>query len=302
MKREGMDRRDFLQCTAVAAGAGLAMAALGAKPAAAAPAYKPLLKGIQLGRLPESLEGIARFEYAKNLGFDGIEASPIGDLEEAARLGELAREAGVPIHSIIYGGWGAPMSHPEPKVIEKGKKEIEHALRVAKATGADTVLLVPAVVNESVRYIEAYERSQTNIRDLLPLAEELGVVIAVENVWNKFLLSPIEFAQYVDEFDSPWLQAYFDVGNVVIYGYPEDWIRTLGKRINKVHIKDFKRNGYEWSKLPYDGDVNWPEVRKALDEVGYEGFGTEEFPAGDEAYLRELSRRMTLLGEGAAKP
>ncbi|HNT88983.1 MAG TPA: sugar phosphate isomerase/epimerase family protein, partial [Candidatus Hydrogenedentes bacterium] len=152
-----------------------------------------------------------------------------------------------------------------------------------------------------VRYGEAWERSQENIRELLPVAEELGVVIAVENVWNKFLLSPLEFARYVDEFESPWLQAYFDVGNVVIFGYPQDWIRTLGPRIRRLHIKDFKRDGYQWSKLPYEGDVDWPEVRKAIDEIGYDGWGTEEFPGGDEAHLRELSRRMTLLGEGARK-
>jgi len=91
------------------------------------------------------------------------------------------------------------------------------------------------------------------------------------------------------------------VGNVVIFGYPQDWIRTLGKRIRRLHIKDFKRDGYVWCNLPYEGDVDWPEVRKALDEIGYTGWGTEEFPGGDEAYLRELSRRMTLLGEGARK-
>jgi len=113
----------------------------------------------------------------------------------------------------------------------------------------------------------------------------------VENVWNKFLLSPLEFARYVDEFESPWLQAYFDIGNVIIYGYAQDWIRTLGKRIVKIHLKDFKRQGYQW-KMLLEGDANWPEVRRALDEIGYNGYVTPELGGGDEAYLTELSGRI----------
>jgi len=168
---------------------------------------------------------------------------------------------------------------------------METALRSAKALGAKTVLLVPAVLNEEVGYGDAYKRSQQHIRKLLPLAEELKIVIAVENVWNKFLLSPLEFARYVDEFESPWLKAYFDVGNVIIYGYAQDWIRTLGKRIVKIHLKDFKRKGYEWKNL-LEGDVNWKQVRLALDEIGYEGFITPELKGGDEEYLTDLSGRI----------
>jgi hexulose-6-phosphate isomerase len=117
------------------------------------------------------------------------------------------------------------------------------------------------------------------------------VTIAVEDVWNKFLLSPLEFARYIDEFDSPWVRAYFDVGNIILYGYAQDWIHTLGHRIIKVHVKDFKRDGYKWVNL-FDGDVNWPLVRRALDEVGYEGPLTAELPAGDEAYLADVANRI----------
>jgi hexulose-6-phosphate isomerase len=213
------------------------------------------------------------------------------DLAAARELGELAKEAGTPIHSIVYGGWGAPFSSPDPNVIDRGLEGMETALRSAKALGADTVLLVPAVLNEEVGYGDAYERSQKHIRKLLPLAEELKIVIAVENVWNKFLLSPLEFARYVDEFESPWLKAYFDVGNVIIYGYAQDWIRTLGKRIAKIHLKDFKRKGYQWKNL-LEGDVNWKQVRLALDEIGYDGYLTPELRGGDEAYLKDLSGRI----------
>ena len=119
------------------------------------------------------------------------------------------------------------------------------------------------------------------------------MTIAVEEVWNKFLLSPIEFARYVDEFNTPHLQAYFDVGNVVLYGFPQDWIRTLGERIKKVHIKDFKveGSGWKWTNL-YDGQIDWPEVRKAFDEIGYAGWFTAELGGGDADYLRDVAKRM----------
>lgn len=298
MPLKDINRRTFLH-QASAAGAALALGAT-ATHAAAAPTYKPFLKALQYGKLPDLPTDKEKFALAKDAGFDGIEAYPMEDLDAAKKRGEEAREAGLEIHSVTYGGWGAPMSSPDPEVIKKGQAEIAQALRTSKAMGAETMLLVPAVVTDTVSYSAAWENSQKNIRPMIPLAEELGVVIGIENVWNKFLLSPLEFAAYIDEFESPWVQAYFDVGNVVIFGYPEDWIRTLGKRIHKVQWKDFTRSSYEWSKLPYEGDVNWPEVRKALDEIGYTGWGTEEFGRGDEIWLRELSRRMTLLGEGAA--
>lgn len=289
MKDSIMERRSFLKYAATAT---VATGLLGRSIAAqAGQKGTKLRKALQLGMLPKNLSNADKFKLAKECGFEGIEGSPMKDLDAARQLGKLAREAGVPIHSIVYGGWGAPFSDPDPKVIDKGLAGMETALRSAKALGAETVLLVPAVVNENVGYGDAYKRSQEHIRKLLPLAEQLGIVIAVENVWNKFLLSPLEFARYVDEFDSPWLKAYFDIGNVILYGYSQDWIRTLGKRIVKIHLKDFKRNGYKWTNL-LDGDVNWKQVRLALDEVGYDGFLTTELRGGDKAYLADLSERI----------
>ena len=289
MKDKTLERRDFLKLAATAA-VGTGLPGLSAT-AQAGRKNSKLRKALQLGMLPKELSDAEKFKLAKKCGFDGIEGSPMADLEAARRRGTLAREAGVPIHSIVYGGWGAPFSEPDPKVIAKGLDGMETALRSAKALGAETVLLVPAVVKENVSYGDAYKRSQEHIRKLLPLAKELGVVIAVENVWNKFLLSPLEFARYVDEFDSPWLKAYFDVGNVIIYGYAQDWIRTLGQRIVKIHLKDFRRKGYQWTNL-LEGDVNWQQVRQALDEIGYNGFMTTELRGGDEAYLTDLSGRI----------
>jgi L-ribulose-5-phosphate 3-epimerase len=289
MKEKMMQRRNFLQYSAAA----VFTTGLLGRPAATQASQKgpKLRKALQLGMLPKKLSDADKFKLAKKCGFEGIEASPMADLTVAEEMGKMARDAGVPIHSIVYGGWGAPLSDPRPEVQQKGLAGMRMALTSAKAFGCDAVLLVPALVTETVGYGEAYERSQKNIRKLLPLAEKLGVTIAVENVWNKFLLSPLEFARYVDELDSPWLKAYFDVGNVILFGYAQDWIRTLGKRIVKIHLKDFRRKGYQWTNLT-DGDVNWQEVRRALGEIGYDGYMTTELGGGDEDYLKDLSGRI----------
>jgi hexulose-6-phosphate isomerase len=290
MKARIMGRREFL---GVAAAVGMGMSLV--RPVAAAGGQTQagrLRKACQFDMLPKDLSHADKFALARRCGFEGIEASSvIEDLAAARELGGLARQAGVPFHAVVYGGWQAPLSDPRPEVADKGVAGMETALRSAKALGADVVLLVPALVTETVGYGEAYERSQKNIRKLLPLADELQVTIAVENVWNKFLLSPLEFARYVDELDHPRLKAYFDIGNVILFGFSQDWIRTLGKRIVRIHLKDFKRQGYQWTNL-LDGDVNWPQVRVALAETGYSGFLTTELSGGDEAYLTDLARRI----------
>jgi L-ribulose-5-phosphate 3-epimerase len=174
---------------------------------------------------------------------------------------------------------------------------MEISLRNAKLWGADTVLLVPAVVKADTTIPQAWERSQPHVRKLIPLAEELGVVIGVEPVWNKFLLTPYDTAKYVDEFKSPWVKAYFDVGNVVMYGYPQEWIRALGERIVKFHLKDFKYETRQWVPLR-EGSIDWKEVRKAIGEIGFSGYLTVELQGGDEAYLREVSRRVDMILAG----
>lgn len=296
MAKTSMGRREFLARTGTMA-AGVAVLGTALKSQAQDTAYPPFKKAVITGMLPKDLSYPDKFALAKRCGFDGVESPPIADLNEAKTIGQQAREAGLRVHSIIYGGWDAPLSDPDPSVQEKGRAQVEQALHCAKAMGADNILLVPAVVKANVRYIEAYERSQKHIRSLIPVAEELGVIIAVEEVWNDFLLSPLEFARYLDEIGSPWVRSYFDVGNVVAFGYPQDWIRTLGKRIYKVHLKDFKRDTREWVNL-LEGSVNWPEVRKAFAEAGYEGFVTAELPGGDEAYLRDLSERISKISAG----
>jgi hexulose-6-phosphate isomerase len=185
--------------------------------------------------------------------------------------------------------------------VEKSLAGMRTSLHNAKLWGSNAVLLVPAVVNPHTSYRDAWTRSQNQIRTLLPLAKELKVVIAIEEVWNKFLLSPLEMLKYIGEFDSPWIKAWFDVGNVVLYGYPQDWIRTLGKNISNVHLKDFKRkeNGYAWVNLG-DGDVDWPAVRQAFADISYSGSAIAELEAGEETYLRDVSRRIDRLLLGRA--
>ena len=199
------------------------------------------------------------------------------------------------IHGVSGGRhWEEPLSDPDPKVVERGLAAIRQEFLDCKAYGGTTVLVVPAVVNKKVSYRDAYTRSQENIRKLIPYAEQAGVKIAIEEVWNKFLLSPVEFARYIDEFDSPSVGAYFDVGNVVEYGYPEEWIRELGKRILKIHIKEYakpKRFDYKLG----EGEIDWPAVRQALVDVGYDGWITAEVGFGDLAAMKDVVRRMNQL-------
>ena len=304
-------RREFLRssvtaaCGAAGLSAGLPgslVAATADTPSGAAkvPAEStalPIKKGVLLGMLPDKLSYAERFKLAREVGFNVVQAPTEADEHKAEEIKKAADGAGIRIDSVMnMDHWKYPLSSSDSEVVEKGLAGMRTSLHNAKPWGADAVLLVPAVVNAQTSYRDAWTRSQKEIRKLIPLAEELKIVIAIEEVWNKFLLSPLEMAKYIDEFQSPWIQAWFDVGNVVLYGYPQDWIRTLGKRIVKVHLKDFKRkeNGYAWVNLG-DGDADWAEVRKAFAESGYAGSAIVELEAGDEAYLRDVSRRVDRL-------
>ena len=288
-------RRSFLK-GAAAASAGMALAGRMSVAAAEEGEFAPLPRGVIHRDLPEGdLED--QFALAAECGFEGIESNTVDSVDEARRMGDAAQEAGIEIHSIMFGGWGSPLSHPDEDVARQGREELEHCIETAEAMGAGAVLLVPGIVNAETRYVEAWDRSTHHIREVLPVAEDLGVVIAVENVWNNFLLSPLEFAEYVDQFESPYLQAYFDVGNIVAYGWPQDWIRTLGERIVRVHYKDFQRDGRNFVNLG-EGDVDWIEVRRAFEEVGFDSWVTPEVGGGDEAYLTDLAERMHRINIG----
>ncbi|MBI1941651.1 MAG: sugar phosphate isomerase/epimerase [Acidobacteria bacterium] len=298
-------RREFLKASMAAAATAGLPSAVGALEAAPAPAPKAkITKGLVYGMLPKKMSYDEQFKIAADAGFECVEAYTTPDQAGAERIKKAADSAGIKILSVMnQAHWENPLSSDDPAAVEKSMEGMRASLRNAKLWGADAVLLVPAVVNPKTSYRDAWTRSQKKIRELIPMAKDLGVIIAVEEVWNKFLLSPLEFATYVDEFKSPWVKAYFDVGNVVFYGYPQDWIRTLGKRIVKVHIKDFKR-GKGWDPITLefvnlgDGDVDWAEVRKAFDEIGYVGTACVEIEVGDLAYLTDVSKRFDRLVRG----
>ncbi len=304
-----INRREFL---ARSAGAAVALGAGESAPASAAPENPPPeraaagpKKAVLFSMLPGGMSVEDRFKLARDVGFAAVEAPPIADAGECEKMRSAAEAAGIRIHSVIYGGWDPPLSHPDPAARQRSLRNAEAALHSAKRMGAEDILLVPAVVDATTRYQEAYQRSQEGIRKLIPLAAELKIMLCLEEVWNNFLLSPLEFARYVDSFQSPWVHAYFDVGNVVVFGWPQDWIRTLGRRIRKVHLKDYKGgpglfggNGGRFVNLR-EGSINWPEVRRAFAEVGYTGFMTTELSGGDEAYLRDVSQRVDKILAGA---
>jgi len=292
-------RRQFLKSSAAAAGAAMLGGTVGRALTAATPpqAALPIKKGILLSMLPTTLSYGERLKLAHEIGFEVLQAPTEPDERRAEELRKAADTTQIRIDSVMnMDHWKYPLSSSDPSVVEKSLAGMRTSLRNAKLWGSDVVLLVPAVLDPKTSYREAWTRSQTEIRKLLPLAEDLKVVIAIEEVWNRFLLSPLEMANYIDEFQSPWVKAWFDVGNVVLYGYPQDWIRTLDKRIVKVHLKDFKRNkdGYAWVNLG-EGDIDWAAVREAFVAIHYTGSATVELEAGDEAYLRDVSRRVDRL-------
>jgi hexulose-6-phosphate isomerase len=291
-------RREFLHA---AAGATAAVAT-GAAFAAPAPASPPvrLKKAVKYGMVQTKGSAKDKFELLKKLGFQGTEI----DSPSGLKLDELvaARDAtGIAIHGTIDSvHWRDTLSHPDEKVRAKGLAALRTAIADAKTVGGDTALLVPGVVNKEVSYEQCWERSTAEVKKAIPDAEKAGVKIAIEVVWNNFLTKPEQLVEYVDQFKSPWVGAYFDASNMLRYGVPAaTWIRQLGKRMLKL---DFK--GYSAAKATPgnpgagfgvgigEGDENWPEVLKACAEVGYDGWATAEVADGDEKWLRDVSERM----------
>ena len=231
---------------------------------------------------------------AKDAGYDGIELTleatgPTGLDSTHAEWEEIRKyseEINLPIHSVATGlHWSSPLTSDDETVREKAIFIVEKQLEMAKAFGADAILVVPGAVGvpfipdfKQVSYDVAYERSLTAFNRLKRKAEALQITIGIENVWNYFLISPIEMRDFIDKIDSPYVGAYFDVGNILAMGYPEQWIRILGKRICKVHFKDFRREPGGLGSFVdlLAGDVDWPEVVAAFKEIGYDGWATAE--------------------------
>ena len=295
----GTSRREFLWQTGAAAAAlgltaGTALSAAGPAPE---PAKRQIRKalGIEMITAPSMME---KFKLARDAGFAGIEIDSPGKWKMDEVL--AARDAtGVAIIGTVDSEhWNLTLGDPDPQKRAAGLEALRRSLRDCKALGGVSVLFVPGVVNAQISYSDLYKRSQEELRKVVPLAEELGVKIGIENVWNNFLLSPLEAARYVDEFNSPAIGWHFDVGNIVAFGWPDQWIRILGKRIVKLHFKEYSRRrrdqsgmykGFEVELM--DGDNDWPAVMKALDDVGFTGWAALEVKGGKLDRLKFLSER-----------
>jgi len=259
-------------------------------------------KAMCYGSICPKLPHRDRLQLCADAGLDGIEIPQFATQEETEGVAEIAREVGLDIHSVMGGThWQLPLSSTDEEVRLKGVDGIKHALRVAKWAGAETVLVVPGVVTDDVSYAAAYELSHKSLNELIPTAEELGIIMALENVWNKFLLSPLEFRDYIDSFDHELIQAYFDVGNILLYGYPHQWVDILGERIVKVHVKDFSVDTRQFVGL-LTGSVDYPRVVNALRGVGYDGFLTAELsPYGQypEQFVYDTARHLGCIIDSA---
>jgi L-ribulose-5-phosphate 3-epimerase len=294
-----IQRRTFL-AGAAAIGAGSSLRATSAND------VLPIKRAVEFEMLPAPLSIADRMQLARDSGFEQVECPTTPDPAKAAEMKRGAEKAGLRIHSVMnMDHWKYPLSSADASVVERSLKGARTSLENAHFWGADTVLIVPGVVDASNSYADVYKRSRESINKLLPLAEQYRIIIGIEEVWNKFLLSPLEFASYIDGFHSEWLRAYFDVGNVVLYGYPQDWILTLGKRIVKLHIKDFSFRAdpvthdlvAKWRPL-LEGDIDWHAVHDALREIGYVGTASVELPGGDGAYLKEVNKRFEQILSG----
>ncbi len=250
-----------------------------------------------------------RFRRAKNAGFEGIEI-PMGDdlkvdsaPDDLRRLGDDARRAGVAVVSMWVSQplSNNPLNHPDPAVREKGVETLKKAVECASHVGCGALLVVPGRLGDGpklrVGYQDTWDRVTEGFRKAIPHAEKHKVILTPENVWNKFLVSPLEMRAFVDQFRSPWLQTHFDVGNVMQFGYPQDWILTLGSRIKRLHVKDYKlsnraEQGHFVDLL--EGDVDWKEVMAALVKTGYRGYVSPEIGPDpkDPEKIHKVSRAL----------
>ena len=244
-----------------------------------------------------------KFEMLSNAGFDAIEFN-LSEAMSDKTLGEvndLSKEYGLEVAGFVANDlWTHHLTSPDTSEREKAKELVRMLVRHAEAARCDSVLVVPGVVNEDVSYLSAWNNASKAIGELLPFIEEHKVNVCIENVWNKFLTSPFDMARFVDSFDSEYVASYFDAGNVLINAYPEHWIEILGKRIKRLHIKDFRRavGNLDGFVGLMDGDMNWTSLTAALRKIGYDGFMTVEVPpyrGANEIYLKTVSAMLDLI-------
>jgi L-ribulose-5-phosphate 3-epimerase len=288
-----MNRRSFLKVTMAG------VVAAGFSPVASGAAKRNLRKAIMYSTIGVKGSVLQKFRAMKEAGFEGVE--PMGAMDRDEVLAAF-KETGLKAASVCdHIHWVKPLSAPDEGTRKFGLDGLLHSLRDAHAYGAGSVLLVPGIARDGVSYEQCWERSIVEIRKAIPLAKELGVKISIENVGNNFITTPEQAAAYLDAIDSEWVGWHFDIGNVgVKYGPAERWIEVLGKRIVRIHVKDFIAEppaaGVRGDRPKLlDGGTNWPAVMKALDSAGYTGWAISEQPsnqAADVDSARDLAQRM----------
>ena len=245
-------------------------------------------KAVKFGSKPNE----KRMQELKDLGFDGIEGSAPGLLVEEMK--KACSKVELPMHGVVYNKhWKARLSDPNPETRKASREGLVQAMRNSRGVGGTSVLLVPgAVRGDKENHQHVWDRSIEQIRKLLPLAQELRIHILIETVWNGFCYKPEQFRDYIDAINSPWVQAYYDIGNMQKYGPSHEWIRILGKRTLKLDVKDWgSKNGF----CPLgQGDVDWKKVRHELENIEFKGWATRE---GNDGGVEKTAKLMDeLLG------
>ncbi|HLQ99030.1 MAG TPA: sugar phosphate isomerase/epimerase family protein [Sphingobacterium sp.] len=298
-----MYRKDFIKSASLLIGGGIISPFLNASDKLNfqnPPVSMELKKGIGFGMIQEDLSLLDKFKLVKDLGFDGVEFDSPVDID-TKELVAARNQSGLELPSVVNKDhWSKPLSDPDASVRRFTIDSVAKSLNDIKELGGDTVLVVPGVVNDKVSYEQAYENALDSFRKLIPHVEKTGMRIGIENVWNNFILSPVEAKRFLDEIDHPLIGWYFDIGNILRYGWPEHWIEVLHNRIFKLHVKEFSREkmndeglwkGFDVPLLK--GDNNWPVIMEALRTTGYQGgWFTAEVEGGDRKRLREISEQM----------
>lgn len=294
-----MQRKDFIKSLGILAATSLSTDVIGNTLKVNANSLQ-IKKGLGYWMIKEDLSLLDKFKLVKDLGFDGIEFNspldiPLNDLLEARD------KTGIEVPSTVNKDhWGKPISDPDPAVRQFTIDSMAKSLEQTKELGGDTVLLVPGVVSDTVSYKTAYGNALDSIRKMIPHAEKTGVKIALENVWNNFILSPIEAKDFLDKIDHPLVGWYFDLGNILRYGWPDHWLEVLGDKVFKLHVKEYSKKimneeglGKGFNVELTQGDVNWPQVMKTIKDINYKGqYMTLEVNGGARTVLKKLSEQL----------
>lgn len=294
-----MQRKDFIKSLGILAATSLSSNVIGNTFKVNSNSLK-IKKGLGFWMIKEELSLLDKFKLVKDLGFDGIEFNSPLDLPLKDLL-EARDKTGVEITSTVNKDhWGKPISDPDPAIRQFTIDSMARSLEQTKELGGDTVLLVPGVVSDTVSYKTAYDNALDSIRKMIPHAEKTGVKIALENVWNNFILSPIEAKDFLDKIDHPLVGWYFDLGNILRYGWPDHWLEVLGDKVFKLHVKEYSKKimneqglGKGFNVELTQGDVNWSQVMKTIKNINYKGqYMTLEVNGGDRTVLKKLSEQL----------